>query len=186
MIMPRGQPLLLPVNPVFIVASLLVGLAINFLPLGRVVWTPDILMLLLAFWVVHQPQRIGMALHSCWVFAWMCTSRPGWASMPWPTRCCRLARWQCIAVCCGSVFRLRHCRCFPCLCWPTRWSFFCAWSEAGFFRDSGGCSRPCWRPCSGPWPAGCCWRRSAARRIVTRIDPCEALLEQDDMRPVKL
>ena len=37
MIMPRGQPLLLPVNPVFIVVSLLVGLAINFLPLGRVV-----------------------------------------------------------------------------------------------------------------------------------------------------
>ena len=62
MIMPRGQPLLLPVNPVFIVVSLLVGLAINFLPLGRVVWTPDILMLLLAFWVVHQPQRIGMGI----------------------------------------------------------------------------------------------------------------------------
>lgn len=60
MIMPRGQPLLLPVNPVFIVVSLLAGLAINLLPLGRVVWTPDILMLLLAFWVVHQPQRIGM------------------------------------------------------------------------------------------------------------------------------
>ena len=62
MSMPRGQPLLLPVNPVFIVVSLLVGLAINFLPLGRVVWTPDILMLLLAFWVVHQPQRIGMGI----------------------------------------------------------------------------------------------------------------------------
>ena len=59
MIMPRGQPLLLPVNPVFIVASLLVGLAINVLPLGRVVWTPDILMLLLAFWVVHQSSWLG-------------------------------------------------------------------------------------------------------------------------------
>jgi rod shape-determining protein MreD len=62
MIMPRGQPLLLPVNPAFIVASLVVGLAINFVPLGRVVWTPDILMLLLAFWAVHQPQRIGMGV----------------------------------------------------------------------------------------------------------------------------
>lgn len=62
MIMPRGQPLLLPVNPAFIAASLVAGLAVNFVPLGRVVWTPDILMLLLAFWVVHQPQRIGMGV----------------------------------------------------------------------------------------------------------------------------
>ncbi|HAJ12582.1 MAG TPA: rod shape-determining protein MreD [Comamonadaceae bacterium] len=62
MIMPRGQPLLLPVNPVFIAASLAAALAINLVPLGRVTWTPDILMLLLAFWAVHQPQRIGMGV----------------------------------------------------------------------------------------------------------------------------
>ena len=62
MIMPRGQPLLLPVNPVFIVTSLVAGLAINFVPLGRAVWMPDILMLLLAFWVVHQPQRVGLGI----------------------------------------------------------------------------------------------------------------------------
>jgi len=60
MIMPRGEPLLLPVNPVFIGLSLVVGLAINLLPLGRVVWTPDLLMVLLVFWGVHQPLRIGM------------------------------------------------------------------------------------------------------------------------------
>ena len=60
MIMPRGEPLLLPVNPVFIVASLAVGVAANLLPLGRVVWMPDLLMLLLVFWGVHQPLRIGM------------------------------------------------------------------------------------------------------------------------------
>ena len=35
MIMPRGEPLLMPVNPVFIWASLAAGLAINMLPLGR-------------------------------------------------------------------------------------------------------------------------------------------------------
>ena len=62
MIMPRGQPFLLPVNPVFIVTSLVAGLAINFVPLGRAVWMPDILMLLLAFWVVHQPQRVGLGI----------------------------------------------------------------------------------------------------------------------------
>jgi rod shape-determining protein MreD len=61
MIMPRGEPLLLPVNPVFIGLSLVAGLAINLLPLGRVVWTPDLLMVLLVFWGVHQPLRIGMA-----------------------------------------------------------------------------------------------------------------------------
>lgn len=62
MIMPRGQPLLLPVNPVFMGASLAVALAINMLPLGRVAWMPDLLLLLLAFWGVHQPQRLGMGL----------------------------------------------------------------------------------------------------------------------------
>ena len=60
MIMPRGEPLLLPVNPAFIAASLAVGVAANLLPLGRVVWMPDLLMLLLVFWGVHQPLRIGM------------------------------------------------------------------------------------------------------------------------------
>lgn len=60
MIMPRGEPLLMPVNPVFIWASLAAGLAINMLPLGRVVWMPDLLMVLLVFWGVHQPLRIGM------------------------------------------------------------------------------------------------------------------------------
>jgi rod shape-determining protein MreD len=62
MIMPRGQPLLLPVNPVFMGVSLMAALALNLLPLGRVAWMPDLLMLLLAFWGVHQPQRMGLGL----------------------------------------------------------------------------------------------------------------------------
>lgn len=62
MIMPRGEPLLMPVNPLFIAVSLAVGLAINMVPLGRLVWTPDLLMLLLVFWGVHQPLRIGMGV----------------------------------------------------------------------------------------------------------------------------
>lgn len=60
MIMPRGQQLLLPVNPVFIAASLAAALAFNMLPLGRVPWMPDALIVLLAFWGVHQPLRVGM------------------------------------------------------------------------------------------------------------------------------
>ncbi len=62
MIMPRGQQLLLPVNPAFIAVSLLVGLAVNLLPLGRWVWLPDLLMVLIVFWGVHQPLRVGMGV----------------------------------------------------------------------------------------------------------------------------
>ena len=62
MIMPRGQQLLLPVNPWFIAASIAVALAINLLPLGRVAWMPDMVLLLLAFWGVHQPLRVGMGI----------------------------------------------------------------------------------------------------------------------------
>ena len=62
MIMPRGQPLLLPVNPRFIVVTLLIGLVINMLPLGRIVWLPDVLVVLLAFWSLNQPQRVGLGL----------------------------------------------------------------------------------------------------------------------------
>ncbi|MDF1486100.1 rod shape-determining protein MreD [Ramlibacter sp. H39-3-26] len=54
------QQLLLPVNPVFIWVSLVVALAVNMLPLGRAAWRPDLLMLLLLFWGVHQPLRVGM------------------------------------------------------------------------------------------------------------------------------
>lgn len=62
MIMPRGEPLLMPVNPLFVAVSMALGLAANMLPLGRSVWLPDLLMLLLVFWGVHQPLRIGMGL----------------------------------------------------------------------------------------------------------------------------
>ena len=62
MIMPRGQQLLLPVNPLFIVVSLLAALALNMLPLGRQAWQPDLLMVLLAFWALNQPQRVDMGV----------------------------------------------------------------------------------------------------------------------------
>lgn len=62
MIMPRGQQLLLPVRPVYILASLVVALALAMLPLGRVAWMPDVLMVVLAFWGLHQPLRVGMGI----------------------------------------------------------------------------------------------------------------------------
>lgn len=62
MIMPRGQQLLLPANPLFIAASLFLALVVDMLPLGRIAWLPDLLVVLLAFWAMHQPQRVGMGV----------------------------------------------------------------------------------------------------------------------------
>jgi rod shape-determining protein MreD len=62
MMMRSGQQLLLPARPVFIWSSLLVALLLDMLPFGRVPWMPDVLALVLVFWNVHQPQRIGIGL----------------------------------------------------------------------------------------------------------------------------
>jgi rod shape-determining protein MreD len=62
MIMPRGQQLLLPVNALFMWGSLLIGLILHMLPLGRVAWMPDVLAIILVFWSIHQPYRIGMGV----------------------------------------------------------------------------------------------------------------------------
>ena len=60
MIMRPGQQLLLPANPLFIWFSLIVAMMINMLPLGRIPWMPDILAVVVVFWSVHQPLRVGI------------------------------------------------------------------------------------------------------------------------------
>jgi rod shape-determining protein MreD len=60
MIMRPGQPLLLPANPLFIWFSLLAAMTAMMLPVGRVPWMPDLLAVVLVFWSVHQPLRIGV------------------------------------------------------------------------------------------------------------------------------
>ena len=62
MIMRSGQQLLLPANPLFIWGSLIAALLLNMLPLGRVPWMPDLLAVVLVFWNVHQPLRIGIGV----------------------------------------------------------------------------------------------------------------------------
>ncbi len=62
MIMRSGQQLLLPANPLFIWSSLIAALLLNMLPLGRVPWMPDFLALVLVFWTVHQPVRVGIGI----------------------------------------------------------------------------------------------------------------------------
>jgi rod shape-determining protein MreD len=61
MIMPRaaGQ-LLLPANPWFIGFTLVVALMIDMVPAGRLAAMPDVLAVVLVFWGVHQPRRVGV------------------------------------------------------------------------------------------------------------------------------
>jgi rod shape-determining protein MreD len=61
-LMPRGDQLLLPANPLFILLTLLLALAFNLLPLGRSPAVPDMLALTLAFWAVNQPRRVGVGV----------------------------------------------------------------------------------------------------------------------------
>jgi rod shape-determining protein MreD len=66
MIMPRGQQLLLPANPVFVVFTLVTALLINMLVnislVGNAAWMPDVLALVLVFWCVHQPRIVGIGV----------------------------------------------------------------------------------------------------------------------------
>jgi rod shape-determining protein MreD len=60
MIMPRGDHLLLPANPLFVWFTLIVALLLNLVPLGRLPAMPDFVALVLVFWNVHQPRRVGI------------------------------------------------------------------------------------------------------------------------------
>jgi rod shape-determining protein MreD len=62
MIMPRGSELLLPANPLFVWGTLLLALLVNLVPLGRQAALPDLLSVVLVFWCVHQPRRIGIGV----------------------------------------------------------------------------------------------------------------------------
>jgi rod shape-determining protein MreD len=61
MIMPRGEDLLLPANPLFVWFTLIVAFLLNLVPLGRVPAMPDFVALVLVFWNVHQVRRVGIA-----------------------------------------------------------------------------------------------------------------------------
>lgn len=73
MIMRPGQQLLLPANPLFVWGSLLAALLLNMLLsmglTGRATWVPDLLAVVLVFWTVHQPLRVGIgAAFVCGLF----------------------------------------------------------------------------------------------------------------------
>lgn len=59
-----NQPhyILLPVSPVFIFFSMVMAFLLNLLPWGGAVGVPDFVALVLIFWSVHQPRRVGIGL----------------------------------------------------------------------------------------------------------------------------
>jgi rod shape-determining protein MreD len=60
--MNRPQHILLPVNPFFIAFSLAAAFFLNLLPWGRWIGMPDFVALVLLFWNVHQPRKVGMGI----------------------------------------------------------------------------------------------------------------------------
>ena len=66
MIMRPGQQLLLPANPLFIAFSLFVAFALNIFfnvsVWGHAAWRPDVLAVVLVFWGVNQPGRVGVGV----------------------------------------------------------------------------------------------------------------------------
>ncbi len=59
-----NQPhyILLPVSPLFIFSSLLIAFLMNFLPWGNMVFVPDFVALVLVFWSIHQPRKVGIGV----------------------------------------------------------------------------------------------------------------------------
>ena len=57
-----GQPqrILLPVNAGFMALTLVLALIFNLLPWGDITVMPDLLALVLTFWCIHQPRKIGI------------------------------------------------------------------------------------------------------------------------------
>ena len=60
MIEDRPQRILLPVKVSFMVLTTLLALLFNLLPWRDVTGLPDLLALVIAFWCVHQPRRMGI------------------------------------------------------------------------------------------------------------------------------
>lgn len=58
----RSSRLLLPVNMGFVLLSFILALGLNFIPVGRFYAVPDFVALVLAFWCVREPHRVGMGV----------------------------------------------------------------------------------------------------------------------------
>lgn len=54
--------ILLPVNSWFIAASLVAAFLLNLLPWGHWIGIPDFVALVLIFWSIHQPRKVGIGI----------------------------------------------------------------------------------------------------------------------------
>ncbi|WP_194725259.1 rod shape-determining protein MreD [Noviherbaspirillum malthae] len=54
--------ILLPANPLFIASSIALAFLLNMLPWGHWVGVPDFVALVLVFWSIHQPRRVGIGI----------------------------------------------------------------------------------------------------------------------------
>jgi rod shape-determining protein MreD len=58
----RPEYLLLPASRAFIAFTILVAFVLNILPWGRTYGVPDFLALVLVFWNIHQPRKVGIGI----------------------------------------------------------------------------------------------------------------------------
>ena len=54
--------ILLPVNPAFIAFSLIAAFILNLLPWGQWIGIPDFVALVLVFWNINQPRKVGIGV----------------------------------------------------------------------------------------------------------------------------
>lgn len=60
--MNRPHYILLPVNPLFIAFSLVAAFLFNILPWGSRIGVPDLVALVIVFWSIHQPRKLGIGI----------------------------------------------------------------------------------------------------------------------------
>ena len=58
----RPEYLLLPANRAFIAFTILVAFVLNIMPWGRLYGVPDFLAIVLVFWNIHQPRKVGIGI----------------------------------------------------------------------------------------------------------------------------
>ena len=58
----RPEYLLLPASRSFIAFTILVAFVLNILPWGRTYGVPDFLAIVLVFWNIHQPRKVGIGI----------------------------------------------------------------------------------------------------------------------------
>jgi rod shape-determining protein MreD len=174
MIMPRGQQLLLPANPTFMLLTLLIALLLDMVQsmalFGNAAWTPDWVALLLLFWGVHQPLKVGVGVS---FFLGLLTdvhqtSLLGQHALAYTVQ--------------GFLATMIHRRIlwfdlpsqalqvFPVFWQPICWNWPCAWVQVACFQGGRCLFPPCSKPCCGLWRRCCCSRLSGAPLTLIKTD----------------